>query len=271
MKPLMLNVAGIPAELKSRQQWLGCTVAWDSQHQRFRKEPVGKWGDRQHWRTFDDVIAAKLWPGFIYGDGVCGFDADKCIVEGVIADDVRGQIARLDSYTELSMSGTGLHVIAFGKPIPPSVRSRELWSDGHWVAITGHHVAGTPASLEIRWRQLEQLAKDLTVLGTGATECETYDPPRVIPHGTRHHELFRYVRHLKAAHTKGAARTFVHIFNQTRCKPPVVENSSFEAWYDRAWSHHDRPGFSSPTFVEADAEIFTAVDDGDTDSYEVMP
>ena len=70
-KPLDILVDNIPDELKARRQWLGYKPVWHPNAGKFRKQLVQKkWGERQYWRTFDEVIDAGQRPGLIYADGV---------------------------------------------------------------------------------------------------------------------------------------------------------------------------------------------------------
>lgn len=58
-----------------------------------------------------------------------------------------------------SPSGRGIHVIARGKK--PSTHSRtgpyELYDDGRYFTVTGHHVVGTPTTVEERTPEIETL------------------------------------------------------------------------------------------------------------------
>lgn len=53
--------------------------------------------------------------GFVLGDGIIGIDFDHCVVNGTVNAEVMDIIEELNSYTELSHSGTGIHVLLHGK------------------------------------------------------------------------------------------------------------------------------------------------------------
>jgi putative DNA primase/helicase len=65
-------------------------------------------------------------------------------------------IKRLNSYTEMSQSGRGLHIICGGtKPgpncryvLPCGVRRIEMYDQNQYCWITGRHVPGTPTTIE---------------------------------------------------------------------------------------------------------------------------
>jgi predicted P-loop ATPase len=63
----------------------------------------------------------------------------------------------LQSYTQRSISGTGLHTLLEGQ-LPPGAPMQygdlQMWDHGRFVAMTGWHVDGTPATIEARQSQL---------------------------------------------------------------------------------------------------------------------
>jgi primase-polymerase (primpol)-like protein len=73
-------------------------------------------------------------------------------------------VERLDSYTELSASGSGLHILLRSSQ-PPAQGCRrgkiEIYSKGRWAAMTGHHIEGTPRDLEDRTQELLALHREL--------------------------------------------------------------------------------------------------------------
>jgi primase-polymerase (primpol)-like protein len=63
------------------------------------------------------------------------------------------------SYTELSPSGTGVHVLMSGT-LPPGGRRRghvELYDRDRYFTVTGNHLPGLPRELEARTPELERL------------------------------------------------------------------------------------------------------------------
>jgi hypothetical protein len=93
--------------------------------------------------------------GFVLGDGLAGVDLDDCRdpKSGVLEDWARDIVDELDSYTEISPSGTGVKIFLRGE-LPPGVREKkgsiEIYTRGKYFTVTGHHLPGTPTSLEAR-------------------------------------------------------------------------------------------------------------------------
>ena len=88
--------------------------------------------------------------GFVFTaeDDLCGVDLDGCLdpETGEIEPWAWEIIEELDSYTEISPSGTGVHVLVRGKL--PEGRNRkgrfEAYDRGRYFTVTGKHLAGTP-------------------------------------------------------------------------------------------------------------------------------
>lgn len=112
-------------------------------------EPVDRF-DEAHWQTFYQA-ANYAGPvkhdgiGFVLGGGYVGYDRDNCFVNGALTPEARAVVAELDSYTEATPSGKGIHVILRGA-LPSHGRRKgphELY-DNQFFTFTGCHVDGTP-------------------------------------------------------------------------------------------------------------------------------
>ena len=109
------------------------------------------------WASFDAIMAVYKQGGF---DGIffalpldrslIGGDFDDCLdpdTKLIIAPEIANIIKRLDTYTELSPSGSGLRVIGFGcKPHENKSRQGniELYDNHRFLSFTGHHYEGRP-------------------------------------------------------------------------------------------------------------------------------
>ncbi len=110
--------------------------------------------DPSTWRPFLDARNAfedgkADGPGFVLGNGYVGIDIDHCVVDGQIDDDARVIVDAIGSYTELSPSETGLHILCRGS-LPPGRRRigrYELYDSGRYFTLTGRHVPDTPTTL----------------------------------------------------------------------------------------------------------------------------
>ena len=166
--PLAVLVENLPPVLTSLPRWVSWRYVADGQG--WRKVPKDcKTGrnarvtDPASWSTFD-LARATLGRrkrdrhdgvGFVLnGDGLVGIDLDECrdpttgVVEGWAQDVIR----QLDTYSELSPSGTGVKLLLYGT-LPPRGRRAgaiEMYSDRRFFTLTGHRLAGTSAGVMAR-------------------------------------------------------------------------------------------------------------------------
>lgn len=109
--------------------------------------------------------------GFRLGDGWAGVDLDGCRDPdiGTIHPWAQEVINRLDSYTEVSPSGTGVKVFLVAE-MPSQTRHRtkevpikeiEMYDRGRYFTVTGHHLAGTPTEFAERSPELGALYSEL--------------------------------------------------------------------------------------------------------------
>ena len=96
-------------------------------------------------------------------DDLCGVDLDKCLdpETGEIEGWAQEIIEELDSYTEISPSGTGVHILVRGEL--PEGRNRkgrfEAYDRGRYFTVTGKHLSGTPQSIESRQEELQGVVR----------------------------------------------------------------------------------------------------------------
>ena len=81
--------------------------------------------------------------GFVFTleAGIIGVDLDKCVAEdGTIDEWALEAVRRFNSFTELSPSGTGLHIYTRGHiPITGAKRGRvEIYRQSRFFTVTGH-------------------------------------------------------------------------------------------------------------------------------------
>src|SRR5215216_2035579 len=103
--------------------------------------------------------------GFVFTpeDDLCGVDLDKCLdpETGELEGWAQEIIGELDSYTEISPSGTGVHILVRGEL--PTGRNRkgrfEAYDRGRYFTVTGKHLPGTPQAIECRQEQLQGVVR----------------------------------------------------------------------------------------------------------------
>ena len=103
--------------------------------------------------------------GFVFTpeDDLCGVDLDKCLdpQTGEIEDWAQQIIEELNSYTEISPSGRGVHILVRGEL--PAGRNRkgrfEAYDRGRYFTVTGKHLSGSPQSIESRQEELRGVVR----------------------------------------------------------------------------------------------------------------
>jgi putative DNA primase/helicase len=148
---LSARVESIPEELRVRPQW----VVWKAVDEKPDKVPYSARTGRRAsstdlmtWSTFEAALDAYdngeyAGLGFVFssGDPYTGIDLDGCVDEyGQIAPWALEIIQHFDSYTELSVTGTGLHVIVKGDVPNRRNGDVEVYSSKRFFTMTGHVV-----------------------------------------------------------------------------------------------------------------------------------
>jgi putative DNA primase/helicase len=92
--------------------------------------------------------------GFVLGSGWAGADFDgQCrdAATGVIDEAVLAGVRQLDSYSEVSPSGAGVHTLFHAETVRGTRRNHvELYSAGRYFTVTGQQLPDTPATVEPR-------------------------------------------------------------------------------------------------------------------------
>ncbi len=159
----MIEPATLPDKVRTRDQW----VCWEV-NSRGRKAPIDPERD-----TFASLSADETWcdletaleyleanPTTVNGLGFVVRKSDPFI--GVVLNDCRDSdtgelseqaktiLCRLDSYTEISPSGTGLHIFITGTLPEGRAQCRDVeMHDQHWfLPFTGNHLPGTPQQVK---------------------------------------------------------------------------------------------------------------------------
>lgn len=181
-KTLPANLEEIPEELRFLNQWVDWKYVWKGG----KNGNPGKWDkplfnpqgwkasttDSRTWSSFADVKAAYE-AGNYDGIGlvmlkkqdvplqIVGFDFDRCRdpTTGEIDQKVRSQLDRLNSYSEISPSGTGIRVFARGDIPADGRRTKgiEIYKHAHYLTLTGHRLKEYPSSIEARPEEISQI------------------------------------------------------------------------------------------------------------------
>jgi len=173
----------IPESLKELNQWVGYILKWDDKKKKYNKLPinphdnsrgakandpttwgsyeralgiVGKWGtcsikEDEKWIKVGGKIEGL---GLELANGIFGIDLDHVIENGEFTAEALDIIDTMDSYTEYSPSGTGVHILAVGTIPDKDKKNRdvEMYSTGRFFTVTGK-VVGNAKGIQERTTQ----------------------------------------------------------------------------------------------------------------------
>ncbi|MFF7956512.1 phage/plasmid primase, P4 family [Staphylococcus saprophyticus] len=165
----------IPYELKELDHWC-CFKIEKVDNGRFTKRPynpntneMAKSNDETTWVSFEDAASQSLnydGIGFFFKAPYVGIDLDKVeneieeYLEQPDTDNIIGEFINvLETYAEISPSGTGIHLITKGE-LPPRGRRRgnvEIYDTGRFFTMTGKHIGGYNGISEDEYGQLNFL------------------------------------------------------------------------------------------------------------------
>jgi primase-polymerase (primpol)-like protein len=198
---LPVRLDGLPAALTERRQWVAWRFEWVAEAKadaggRWTKVPVNvHTGGRAsstnpaQWAPFGDALAyadthGLPGVGFVFAaeDPFCGIDLDTCRDPdtGDLDAWAGAIVADLDSYAELSPSGTGVHVIvAAALPVTSGRRKGrlEMYHAARYFTMTGHRLPEAPATV----RRRQGAVDALYAVTFDATEPESPRPDRHRP------------------------------------------------------------------------------------------
>lgn len=153
----------LPEELAAHKCWLGWRWEWKPEDGHWAKVPInprtglyGSHSDPATWAAQGVAIAgmlrlrlAGLGYAFTTEHGVCGVDLDHCVdANGAISPEALAIVELLDSYTEISVSGTGLHILIYATIPGPRRRNNatgvEMYGRQRFFTMSGRVVREAP-------------------------------------------------------------------------------------------------------------------------------
>lgn len=195
--------ANAPREMLEAPRWL--CWRWETREREGKptKVPInpktgnrGSSTDGATWGAFDQAAAAlRRWPqlaglGFALGDGWAGVDLDRMrdAATGELSERARAIRAALDSYTEVSPRGGGLHIIVYAPEAMPDDQDGhrqtlpdgseiEAYRAGRFFTVTGDRLEGAPAVVNQRTAELAALWRE-TFMTTPTAKASAPRPPR---------------------------------------------------------------------------------------------
>jgi putative DNA primase/helicase len=148
---LPVKAENIPEQLKARPQWVVWKAVGDKPDKVPHSARTGRMAsstDLLTWGTFQEALEAYenrdyAGIGFVFSsaDPYTGIDLDNCVDEnGEIALWALEIVRYFDSYTELSATGSGLHIIVRGEVPNRRKGEVEVYSSKRFFTVTGHVV-----------------------------------------------------------------------------------------------------------------------------------
>lgn len=152
-----MNFNNIPPEMKKMKNW----VCWKLEEG--KKIPYHLSGEKasttdpKDWNTFDNIFNNAYFRKYKF-DGIGFVFTEKTEFVGVDFDHIRDpktgtidpeslvEIKAFNSYTEISQSGTGVHIICRGTlPVDGrKIGNREMYKNKRFFALTGNVLDGYP-------------------------------------------------------------------------------------------------------------------------------
>ena len=189
-----VKATGIADALKRLNQW----VVWSYRlvDGKQKKPPLNprtmrdaSTNDPHTWSDFAAALAAYedgkadgIGVVMRAGSGVVGIDLDRCIApDGTVEPNALRITEMINSYTELSPSGTGLHIFALAE-LPVARRSGpvELYGTSQYLTVTGA-VFGDRAHMRPAQKEIERLHAAITPPPVSTPSPRTPAPPREYP------------------------------------------------------------------------------------------
>lgn len=170
------NISGdsIPEKLVEKDRW----VCWRYEQSGEKKPPYNpetgvkaSIHESEHWADFETAIDQYDKRDY---DGIgfvltpegpfTGFDFDNCRdpATGEIQNEVDDIIERLNSFSEVSPSRTGIHTIILGEK-PDGYRNIEgieVYDSERYFTVTGEHLEETPETIEPRSEELRAICEE---------------------------------------------------------------------------------------------------------------
>ena len=247
----MINYDRIPEELRQLKQWVCVSEGSKAPRQALTYFPASSVNPAT-WSTFEDaVLSVKLglhdYIGFVFNDnGIVGIDLDDAMPYG-IASPLATEIGHLcSSYTEISKSGTGLHIFVKGD-IPfkgkNNLKGIEIYKTGRFFIMTGevlgfeYLIRNQDALDTIVDKYFPETREKKSTTVTPRIYSPEWDCPKgskririkpnypVIPDGCRNICLTSLAGMMHSiGYSKGQIYRELQYANDTACRPPLHDN-----------------------------------------------
>lgn len=191
----------VPPAIRIKRNW--CVHRTDGERAKVPHAPAGyklQWSIPANWITFEEAKNAYI-KGLELPEGhKCRFDGlgffvsrekdakldiyavdlDDCVKDGQVDAWAKDVLSRLDSYSEISPSGTGVHVFVKGM-LPDGAKNTndqmkdknriEVFTDKHHITITGNRLTDYPETIEDRSEIIESIYNEVMEVKTAKKEA----------------------------------------------------------------------------------------------------
>lgn len=135
----------IPEELTKLPQWVN-VYANSKVPMQSTVNKSASCSDPTTWSAYEDAINYNFGYsgiGFVLNDNhIVIIDIDDCVTNGVPNSFAMNIILKLGSYTEISRSGTGIHIVCYGdipfKGKNNHTKGIEIYKDARYIILTGN-------------------------------------------------------------------------------------------------------------------------------------
>jgi putative DNA primase/helicase len=181
--PLVVLPEHVPTELKAMNQWLVWRYFW--QKGKWDKPPLQAHGGNlasstnpKTWSTFEAAMVAyssRIMDGLgfvlVKTNHLVGIDLDHCRnpETGTIDAWAQAIVDAFDTYTELSPSGTGLHLLVHGTLPGKGLKTAqgEMYDRGRYLTASGHILPGRRPTIASRQEAIDHLYTSLRAQQAG--------------------------------------------------------------------------------------------------------
>ncbi|MFC2024480.1 AAA family ATPase [Chloroflexota bacterium] len=229
------DIDNLPNELRALRQW----VVWkkDKHPRNALTGANARTNDPSTWCSFEDAYDAvmqgrALGVGFVFteADPYVGIDFDKVIKDdGSVDSETEEAVSRMNSYTEISQSGRGIHVIVRGKKPKGSCRRKgvEIYDCGRFFALTGNIYQGR-GTIEDRQEELDDLFNES--FGSESVPSAPIATEIFEGEGRNNACTKEAGRLLNIYKDHEVARLMTLAYNQAVCRPPLSDDECSKTW-----------------------------------------
>ncbi len=215
---------GIPQELKDVKQW----IVWKGDKRPYSavtKTPQG-WQLKDNWTTFTEALRVRkedgfTGVGFVFSFPYVGIDLDGCIEEDGLMDSFAREITnKIDTFTEYSKSGKGLHLYCKVTEPVKALKTDfiEIYGEGRFFVVTGRELDAGQLEVTEQTENIKELIAKYDPAKKRTTERS--QGVRFVK-GERNNRMAAEIGRMFNYWDKETVYSMAHTLNRSICKPPL--------------------------------------------------